>query len=74
MPKHEAWNPDASAYYETQEEWCNGCAAIEQDEKRNKDASSRRDRIVWVTETPDHPHSGLRPYQIGRRSPDDIPT
>ena len=73
MPKFEAWNPDSGGYYEIQEEWCSGCAAIEQDEKRNKDANGRRDRITWVTETPDHPHGGLRPYEIGRQPSGNYP-
>ncbi len=65
MPKFESWNPDSEGYYEIREEWCQGCAEIERDEKLHKDAEARRDRIVMVRERPDHPHGKLRPWTPG---------
>jgi predicted Fe-S protein YdhL (DUF1289 family) len=68
QPRHEAWNPDSEGYYELREEYCQGCAELERDEKLHKDAESRRDRHVWITERPDHPHGKLRPYAPGSKT------
>lgn len=63
QPKHEALNPDSDAWYETREEVCNGCRAIDksQDESRNSTHSLATKTFVVDTRPPDQPLQPWRP-------------
>lgn len=51
QPKHEAYNPDSTGWYETRNAECQGCVELERDEKNGKDDEYRHARKVWTVDT-----------------------
>jgi hypothetical protein len=48
QPKHEAFNPDALAWYSVHDATCAGCAAIADDQANRK--TEQPERKVWVVD------------------------
>ena len=65
-PKHEAWNPDSTGWYEIREAECQGCAAIELAAEGDKKPRAELKR--WVQDVRP-PEVELRPWSPAGAAP-----